>query len=89
MLTCKQVSKTLEHNNYEDLSVFRRFLVRFHIAICMICGKYNTQVIEMHKMTRCFRDHADAGETAPDIHLSDEKREELKALAVADSQPPS
>lgn len=75
MFTCKQVSRTLENKNYEDLSPFQKAMVRIHIALCVVCGKYNTQVMDMQKLSRCFcnRDHVN-----DDLCLSSEKKDQMK-----------
>ncbi len=82
MFTCKQVSRALENENYEDMTPLRKAFLRFHIAICIVCGKYNTQVMEMHKLSRCFCEQEVVG---GDVALSDEKREQIKQ-ALADAE---
>ena len=82
MFTCKQVSKTLECTNYEDLSALQKALLRFHISLCIVCGKYNTQVVGMQKLSRCFCQQEKLNE---DLHLTDEEKLKLKqTLAAAD-----
>jgi len=52
MFTCKQVSDTLNHKNFEDLPLWKRLFIKLHIKCCIICGKYNSQVIDTHEMCR-------------------------------------
>ncbi|PDH28333.1 MAG: hypothetical protein CNE95_06995 [Puniceicoccaceae bacterium MED-G30] len=55
MLTCKQVSKVLQNEDYENLSPLRRFLLMFHIKLCAVCGKFNRQVIDSQDMCCNFK----------------------------------
>ena len=52
MFTCKQVSKSLNKKNFQDLPLWKRVLIKFHVKLCIFCGKYNTQVIDTHVMCR-------------------------------------
>ena len=79
MFTCKQVSRCLENKNYEDLSLLQKILLRLHIALCAVCGKYNTQVVQMHKLTRCFCDREDAH---MQICLSEDEKAAIKQALV-------
>lgn len=85
LLTCKQVSRALEHKNYEDLSRWDKIQLRFHIAICVICGKYNTQVMQFQKLTRRFRNLADDDRIPASLSLCEEKRTEIKKAMHAES----
>ena len=52
MFTCKQVSSTLNKNNFQDLPIWKRIFIKMHVKCCLFCGKYNTQVIDTHEMCR-------------------------------------
>lgn len=52
MFTCKQVSKSLNKKNFQDLPVWKRMFIKLHVKCCIFCGKYNTQVIDTHEMCR-------------------------------------
>ncbi|MDA3874732.1 MAG: hypothetical protein PF795_12340 [Kiritimatiellae bacterium] len=54
-LTCKQVSNHLSKEDYDKLSPFRKYTLKFHVWICPICGKYNRQVMKFQDMARIFR----------------------------------
>jgi hypothetical protein len=58
-LTCKQVSNHLSKEDYEKLSSFRKFTLKFHVWICPVCGKYNRQVMKFQDMARVFRKKQD------------------------------
>ena len=47
MLTCKQVSKALAENRFDDLPPHKRVGLQLHLKLCMFCGKANTQVIQL------------------------------------------
>lgn len=60
MFTCKQVSRVLQNDDYADLSPFRRFLLNLHIKLCVICGKFNKQVIKDQDMCCNFKKHEES-----------------------------
>ena len=77
MFTCKQVSNALDRDDYENLSPLRRFFLKFHVKICVFCGKYNKQVMESQDMCRCYKQQEDS------LHalrppMPDNKKEALK-----------
>jgi hypothetical protein len=57
MLTCKQVSKALAKEDYENMSPLRKFFLKFHVSLCAVCGKYNRQVMVMQDTCRCYKEH--------------------------------
>ena len=52
MFTCKQVSNLLNKKNFKDVPLWKRLLIKLHVKCCIVCGKYNRQVIETHEMCR-------------------------------------
>ena len=59
MLTCKQVSKALAEQDYQEMPFFKRMLLRLHVGICVVCKKYNSNVMLFQDMARCFRRYED------------------------------
>ena len=57
MLTCKQVSRTLHNEDYADLSPIRKLLLKLHIKLCIVCGKFNKQVIKTQDMCCHYKQH--------------------------------
>lgn len=55
MLTCKQVSRALAENDYKDLPFIKRMMLRFHVTICFVCGKFNNNIMLFQDMARNFR----------------------------------
>jgi len=80
MLTCKQVSNSLNKKDYKDLSFVQRILLKFHVRCCLFCGKYNKQVMETQDMCRHFRENEDSIIESADseISLNEDKKELLK-----------
>ncbi len=79
MLTCKQVSNALARQDYATLSVIQRSGLKLHVAICLVCGQYNRQVMLMQDAARVFRSREDQ---APAPHettaLSAHDKESMK-----------
>jgi len=59
MLTCKQVSNALAKQDYATMSLFQRAGLKLHVALCVVCGKYNRQVMIMQDAARTFRKRED------------------------------
>ena len=80
MFTCKQVSKLLDKKNFQDLSFWRRTLIKMHVKCCIFCGKYNTQVIETHEMCRELIKSEENSHDSDDcvIHLNEDNKEAMK-----------
>lgn len=79
MFTCKQVSKALHKEDYDQMSPMRRFLLRLHVRLCVFCGKFNTQVIDSQDMCRCYKEQeAEIEADRPKLDLS--QKEALKEL---------
>ena len=84
MLTCKQISKTLSKEDYDKLSPFKKFWVKFHVKCCLFCGKFNRQVMDSHDMCRCYKEREHTLEPLRP-KLDEKKKEQLKALLAEQS----
>jgi len=60
MLTCKQVSKALAQQDYQEMSFLKRLGLRIHVAICAVCKGYNGNVMLFQDMARAFRRYEDS-----------------------------
>jgi thioredoxin-related protein len=80
MLTCKQVSKSLQSKDYKKLPFFSRMFLQFHVKLCVFCGKYNRQVMEHQDICRHYRENEEAilEHTHPDSVLNDEHKSIIK-----------
>ncbi len=76
MMTCKQVHKALAAGDYQDLSPFRRFMLRMHVAMCFMCHGFNHNIMVFQDTARAFREHED--ELTSDAHLSEDARERMR-----------
>ncbi len=80
MFTCKQVSKALENGDYHDLPFWKRMGLRFHVAFCAICGRYNKQVMNVQSTCRHVREHDEKHGECCGHAMEDSKKTELEAL---------
>ena len=60
MFTCKQVSRTLNNQQYNALPIWKRILIKLHVKLCVFCGKYNKQVIDNHDLCHQYIRNEDA-----------------------------
>jgi len=77
MIACKQVAKALAEHRYYELPWWRRIPMFIHIRLCIMCGEYHQQVVDMQKGVHDFLEHENDGDIAPDEHLSDESRKRI------------
>ena len=87
MLTCKQVSSALAHEDHKKLPPMRRFFLRLHVLICPFCGKFNTQVMDSQDMCREFKAHEDLLSSFRP-KMDEDQKEDLKQLLVHESSDP-
>lgn len=84
MLTCKQVSRTLQKQDFADLSPFRQFLLKVHIKLCIVCGKFNKQVIQDQDMCCNYKKNEEES-LAKQPGMDDVRKEAMKQF-IADQQ---
>lgn len=85
MFTCKQVSNALSKEDYEKLSLTRKFFLKLHVKLCVFCGKFNRQVMESQDMCRCYKAHEDDVEAARP-KLDPTKKAALKELLASQAR---
>ncbi len=86
MFTCKQVSHTLHHDDYQKLPPLRRFCLKLHVKLCLFCGKFNQQVMETQDMCRCFKSREEELATQRPVMNAEQKRALKKRLAEESQQ---
>ena len=89
MFTCKQVSRILHNEDYAKLSPLKRFFLNLHIKLCIVCGKFNKQVIEGQDMCCNYKKHEEAG-LSQQTGMDPARKEALKKLLSeqsSDSDP--
>lgn len=79
MIACKQVARALANHRYYELPWWRRVPMFMHIKLCVMCGKYHQQVVDMQRGVKNYLEHEDAGDVEPDIHLSEEAKKRMEA----------
>jgi alkylated DNA nucleotide flippase Atl1 len=78
MWTCKQVGRALAEQRYQDLPWHRRIGLKLHVALCVVCHRYNKSVMQMQDIAADFQKHEQAGDipsAAP--ALSDEAKKRI------------
>ncbi len=78
MLTCKQVSTSLEERDYESLPARQRLGLKMHVLMCVFCRKYNKQRMVMHDIFRRLRQREESGEALTGEHLSQSARSRIQ-----------
>jgi len=74
---CRQVAKALAKHHYWELPWYRRFPMFIHIRLCIMCGKYHQQVVDIQQGVREFLRHEDEGSIDTGMHLSAEARDRI------------
>lgn len=79
MIMCRQVAKALAEHHYWELPWYRRIPMFIHIRLCVMCGKYHQQVVDMQRGVHHYLEAEESAEVKVDKHLSDEARERMIA----------
>ena len=85
MIACRQVAKALANHRYYELPWWRRIPMFMHIRLCVMCGKYHQQVVDMQKGVHDYLEHEDAGDIETHVHLSGDARERMRAAITKDT----
>ena len=85
MITCKQVSKALAENRIHELPWHKRLGLKLHIKLCFVCGKANTQIVQLQNGIKKMLDRED-DDLYVNVRLSDEVKENLKQKMNANNE---
>ena len=85
MITCKQVSKALAENRIHELPWHKRWGLKLHIKLCFVCGKANTQIVQLQNGIKKMLDRED-DDLYVNVRLSDEAKENLKQKMNANNE---
>ncbi len=77
MIMCRQVARALSQHHYWELPWYRRVPMFIHIRLCVMCGKYHQQVVDMQTGVHEFLRHEEADEIDTTIHLSTQARDRI------------
>lgn len=80
MFTCKSVSKSLHSKDYYNLPLVKRIALKLHVALCIICGRYNKQVMQMQDICHDFRTESRKQGEAIEASLEPAKKQRLEAV---------
>jgi hypothetical protein len=75
---CKQVAKALADHRYYELPWYRRIPMFVHVRLCVMCGKYHQQVIDVQHGVHDYLEHEEKGDIEPRIHLTDEAKKRIE-----------
>ena len=79
MFTCKQVSKSLAEEDYQNLSSVKKFMLKVHVSLCFVCGKFNRQVMDTQDMCRHYKKRDSELESSRP-KLNEDRKKQLKEL---------
>ncbi len=78
MLRCKTVSNALAKSKYWKLPWYRRLGLHIHVALCVMCGRSNRQIMLMQDGVREYLRHEMEDTPPSDQRLPPEAREKLR-----------
>ena len=84
MIACKQVAKALAHQRYYEMPWWRKIPMFAHIKLCVMCGKYHQQVVDMQHGVKDYLEHEEAGDIETHLHLSDEAKQRIEGALKQD-----
>ena len=87
MFRCKRVSKALTEKRYWELPWYRRMGLRIHIFLCMVCGPYHRQVIEMQEGVKRYLTEEEELLKKGDRTLSSEARDRIRRTLRREAMP--
>jgi hypothetical protein len=64
---------------YWDLPFHKRMGLRIHIALCFVCGRYNTQILVLQETAKAFLEQEKKGGPSKPVKLDDEACDRIKA----------
>ena len=86
MWMCRHVAKALAETNYENLAPLRKFGLKLHVKLCVMCGKFHRQVMDFQDASRLFREHEDKGEVPSRRCMDDDCKQRLQEAIHAAAQ---
>lgn len=87
ILSCKEAAKLISEGLDRDLSLWKRLLLRMHVAMCDGCSAYRRQI---ESLNTAVTDHYRDGQVAKDSHeLPSDALERIKESLRTNHSPPS
>ena len=78
----------MSENDYEKLSPLKKCLLKIHVTLCVVCGKFNRQVMDSHDMCRHYKGKEKELESSRP-KLDEDKKTQLKKLLAQEYGPQS
>ena len=74
----KHVADALAEHHYWLLPWLKRVGLKVHVAVCLVCGRYHRQVMQMQELAARFGQQEQAGALPPRTQLGEEARKRLR-----------
>lgn len=71
-MSCKKASYIIEKRNLTKLNLMEKVSLKFHLAICHLCRKYEADSAALNRLLHSFNTHPS------NLHLSDDQKLKLK-----------
>lgn len=75
---CKDTTELISEDMDHNLSVFKRWRMRFHLVLCKYCRKYRAQLETLRRMTGGLG--KEVSDTTPDASLKPDSKERMKQI---------
>ncbi len=75
---CKDTTELISENMDHNLSVFKRWRIGFHLALCKYCRKYRAQLETLRQMALGL--DKEVADTAPQTSLKPDSKERMKQI---------
>ena len=75
---CKDTAELISENMDHNISVFKRWRMAFHLALCKYCRKYRAQMETLRQMTLGL--DKEVSDTAPQPSLKPDSKEKMKQI---------
>ena len=74
LMTCKQVAEALSETHFDKMSAPKQKALRFHLAVCLVCGKFHKDVIRMQRFVDELRRREESEDEHTGVVLDDDCR---------------
>lgn len=71
-MSCKKASYIIEKRELNEISLWEKFSLKFHLMICALCRKYESDSKILGKILKSLDKHESH------VHLSASEKEEMK-----------
>ena len=86
MLRCKHVASALADHYHKDMPAWKRIGMRLHVSLCVICGKYHRDAIDLQDAVQTFLTREEDLNGRAELTLSDDAADKLRATLAEASE---